>query len=355
MLDPRTWAAADLPPGHPPLLVVVVDTEEEFDWGRPLARENTGVTAMRHQERAHRIFDRYGVTPTYVIDYPVASQVDGFRPLAELLADGKCRIGAHLHPWVNPPYEEDVTPANSYPGNLPPGLEREKLVRLTGTIEDNLGLTPTIYKAGRYGVGPETTRILQDLGYRIDTSIVPETDFGADGGPDFRGIGARPYWFGSGRRLLEIPLTAGLAGLLGDRGRPLYEAISSGAGERFRLPGLFARLRLVERIRLTPEGVTYAEQRRLTEALLRTGHRVFCLAYHSPSLAPGQTPYVRNDGDLGAFLDRLDRYFEYFIAGLGGRPATPDEVETLVGPPPDTKAPQFDGLCNLKVIPSQSV
>src|SRR4029077_14909777 len=130
-----------------------------------------------HQNRTQEIFDRYGVRPTYVVDYPVASQETGYRPLREWLDDGKCQVGAHLHPWVNPPFDEEVNARNSYPGNLPAALEKEKLRRLTEIIEANFGHRPTVYRAGRYGIGAATGAILEELGYEIDTSIVPFTDF----------------------------------------------------------------------------------------------------------------------------------------------------------------------------------
>src|SRR5258706_6743894 len=93
----------DLPLDAGPRLFVVVDTEEEFDWNAPYQRSNTQVTAMRHIGRAQRIFDRFGIKPVYVVDYPVAAQPDGYLPLLDILREGRCEIGAHLHPWVNPP------------------------------------------------------------------------------------------------------------------------------------------------------------------------------------------------------------------------------------------------------------
>ena len=167
-----------------PLLMVLIDTEEEFDWSRPLGRENTGTTTIAAQQRAHRVFERYGIRPIYTIDYPVAET--GFAPLRELHQDGLCDIGAHLHPWVNPPHDEKVNNANSYPGNLAPELERAKLSRLTDLIGQRFELRPTVYKAGRYGVGHATAEALEQLGYEIDASVVPESDFRADEGPDFR-------------------------------------------------------------------------------------------------------------------------------------------------------------------------
>ncbi len=308
-----------------PLLMVLIDTEEEFDWSRPLGRENTGTTTIAAQQRAHRVFERYGIRPIYTIDYPVAET--GFAPLRELHQDGLCDIGAHLHPWVNPPHEEPVNNVNSYPGNLAPALERAKLSRLTDLIEQRFELRPTVYKAGRYGVGPATAETLEEFSYEIDASVVPESDFRPDEGPDFRICGAKPYWFGHSRGLLEIPMTVGFVGGLAGAGNQVYRHLKSRLGMGFHLPGIFSRLRLFERIRLTPEGQTFEELRRLTEAMLTTGHRVFSFTYHSPSLEPGHTPYVRDRSELERFLGCFDRYFDYFMHEIGGRPATPGEIK----------------------------
>ena len=80
---------------------------------------------------------------------------------------------------------------------------------------------------------------------------------------------------------------------------------------------------------MTPEGISFEELRRLSRALLRKGHRVFNFTYHSPSLGPGNTPYVRNEADLQAFLQRIERYLRFFIEEIGGRAATPFEVKAL--------------------------
>jgi hypothetical protein len=329
MLDSESSSVVEFPESQQPLLVVVVDTEEEFDWRQPLSGDNTSVSTVRHQLRAHRIFDTYGIKPTYVIDYPVATREEASRPLRELLEDGRCDVGAHLHPWVNPPFDEEVSVVNSYAGNLPRELEFEKLRWLTEAIADNFGVRPTVYKAGRYGVGPATSEILTALDYQIDTSVVPYTDMRRDHGPDFRHCAAKPYWFGPERNLLEVPETAGFSGRLAGCGWTLHQALRSQVGKTLHLPGLFSRLLLFERAKLTPEGVSHAEQRRLTERFIKSGHRVFTVSYHSPSLAPGHTPYVRDRSELTAFLDNLDRYFDYFANEVGGRFSTLTEVRGL--------------------------
>ena len=275
---------ADIPRDMPPQLLVIIDTEEEFDWGQPVARENTSVETIDAQHRAQEIFGRYGIVPTYVVDYPVAATESSSRVLKAFLDAGECEIGTHLHPWVSPPYDEEVNARNSYPGNLPPALEREKLERLTEAIQGAFGMQPTVYKAGRYGVGPATASILEDLGYEIDVSVVPRTSYTADGGPDFRDYDERPFWFGSDRDLLEIPLSCGFAGTLTSLGPSAHPLLTSPLGMALHVPGVFARLRLIERITLTPEGIDHAAHRRLTRSLLKHGCKIFCFTYHSPSL-----------------------------------------------------------------------
>ena len=165
-----------LPRETPPQLVVVVDTEEEFDWNAEPDAGANRVTAMEHIGRVQDIFNEYGIRPCYVIDYPVASQSQGYSLLREYAQKGQCEIGAHLHPWVNPPQEEPLSRSNMYPGNLNKSLERQKLQILRDTIQENFGSRPVAYKAGRYGFGPNTTGILQELGFDIDLSICPPLD-----------------------------------------------------------------------------------------------------------------------------------------------------------------------------------
>src|SRR5215472_1398963 len=79
----------------------------------------------------------------------------------------------------------------------------------------------------------------------------------------------------------------------------------------------------------SPEGISFDNERQLTRALLAEGERVFSFSYHSPSLAPGNTPYVQNEADLRGFLRRIEQYLEFFAGELGGRAVTPFEVKAL--------------------------
>lgn len=310
------------PPTDAPQLFVVVDTEEEFDWSAPFSREAVGVTAIAEVGRLQAILAPYRITPTYVVDYPIAATDFSARRLSELAKAGDCHIGAHLHPWVNPPHLEALSARTSYACNLGASLEHDKIERLTEAIGVGIGVVPRAYKAGRYGFGATTARIVEQLGFDVDLSVNPHMDFSSDGGPTFEAFEPVPFVFGHSRRLLELPCTTGFIGTARRFGRPLHRAASK--LETFRGVGVLARSGALNKVMLSPEGNTFTEMRALTETLYRSdGVRTFALTLHSPSLKPGCTEYVRTAADRDAFLATIDRYCEFFCGTLDGVPTTP--------------------------------
>ncbi len=315
-------------PLAPPTLFVVVDTEAEFDWNKPFARELTSVTAMDDIERGQDIFDRYGLKPIYAIDYPVASQERGFARLAAIHARQGCEIGAHLHPWTTPPFEEDVSTRNSYPGNLDPALEERKLAVLMQAIRRSFNISPVFYKAGRYGFGPATPAALVRHGIRVDLSVLPFADLRRRGGPDFQALQPIAYRI-DGTAILSLPMTRSHVGAWPALAGVARAMDNLPAGRSLHLNSVLARLGLFETITLTPEGVTVSEQVRLIRTMLKHGTRQFVLHYHSPSLSPGHTPYVRDQAGLQILLSRLSEVCRFFFQELGGLPGDPAELLTM--------------------------
>ena len=327
--DARDYVACDK--FERPRLIVGIDTEAEFDWNQPFSRTKTSVETVAELNRVQEIFDKYGIVPTYLVDFAVADDETAVQILGEFQKAGKCDIGAHLNPWLNPPFEEPVDRFHSYPCNLPAGLERRKLEQLTAKIAQQFGSPPRVYRAGRYGIGPDTGKILEDLDYCVDMSVAPYACFAEDGGPDFRNLDHRPFRFGPTKGLMEIPVSCGYSGWLAGAGKSFFPILSSRAGMWLHVPGILARLRALERIRLTPEGIKFAELRRLTEGQHGKGCRVFSLTFHSPSLAPGNTPYVRDKQELKDFLQTVNRYCDYFVNELGGKASKPIEIFHSIG------------------------
>lgn len=308
--------------------VVLVDTEEEFDWHAPLTRDAHGVSAIAAVPAAHRRFADRGVPLTYMVDYPIAADRRAIATLGALLEDGVSAVGTQLHPWVNPPFDESLTPANSYAGNLPERLEAAKIDALTDAIARGTGTRPIAYRAGRYGIGPNTLRLLAERGYRVDSSMRSRYAYTGDGGPDFVEIGNAAFRTGPGGAMVELPLTTIHTGRLRRGGTRLYRALGSVPKGR----GLFARAGLLSRVALTPEDMPLRDALEAIAVAVGEGLRLLNFAFHSPSLAPGHTPYVRDAADLARFHGWWDAVLAD-LARRGVRPASLDDVVAAAGLP----------------------
>ena len=310
-------------PGFGQRFLLTVDTEEEFDWRVPLGRTTHRIDSISRLRKFQQFCEGRGVVPVYLVDYPIATSPLAAELLRGALDDGRAEIGVQLHPWVNPPNEEEVNQFNSFAGNLPVHLERAKLIKLHETILRNFGHAPLIYRAGRYGIGPNTAAILREAGIAIDTSARARFDYSASGGPDFRDLPILPWWVGEPGNLLELPLTTVFSGLLRRLGPWLYPLTACIP----KLRGLLSHLGLLERIPLTPEGVTVREALRAVDIAVSAGLPVLVLSFHSPSLVPGHTPYVRSEADL----DELYDWWRTIFARLGERGVKPTSVREIMG------------------------
>jgi hypothetical protein len=309
-------------PGFGPRFVVTVDTEEEFDWAGPFARFGHGLSHVPCLARFQDFCEHAGVAPVYLVDYPVACDARLAEALGPAILAGRAEIGMQLHPWVNPPHEETVNVPNSYAGNLAPELERAKFDTLKHAIEQAFARPPRIYRAGRYGVGPNTARIIADGGIGIETSVRARFNYTGQGGPDFRNHPVRPWWIDRNAGLIELPLSTLYCGMLRRRGAWLYHAL-------WRVPvmrGVLARLRLFERVPLTPEGTDLAAALRAIDVALADRLPVMVFSFHSPSLLPGHTPYVRDE----AGLDRLYDWWRGVFAHLRLRGVAPAGLSEII-------------------------
>jgi hypothetical protein len=307
--------------------LLFVDTEEEFDWNAPFRRDSRSVTALKGMDEGQAFFAASGIRPVYVTDHPVLESEAAVAMMNQWVADEAADVGAHLHPWVNPPHSEDVTVPNSFVGNLPEELERAKILALRDRIHEAFGRAPIAYRAGRYGVGANSARLLEEAGFRLDSSVRSRFDYSSEHGPDFYGMPLDPYWAGPSRSLIELPLSTAFTGLLRGSGQSLYWAAQAMGPMRAAL----ARARLLSRVPLTPEGVPVREAIEAIDALLDAGTRVLNFSFHSPTLEPGHTPYVRDRAELSAFYHWWDVVLNH-LDQRGVRPATLARLLAAVPP-----------------------
>lgn len=316
---PRDEALIRWPDNWGKRFIAWVDTEEEFDWNAPLSRESRATTAAAAIPAAHARFAAAGVPLAFMIDHPIVSDPAAVDLLRRAIEDGQSTVGAQLHPWVNPPFDETVNVHNSFPGNLPHAIEAAKLDVLTAAISTAFGSPPRAYRAGRYGLGPRTIGLLAQRGYRLDSSMRARYDYSAEGGPDFSAIGNQAFRLGG---LIEMPLTTVFTGRMRARGASLYPAL----GRVPRSRGVLARTGLLARVALTPEQMPLRDALEAVRMAIDDDVAVLNFSFHSPSLVPGHTPYVRDAADLKAF----ERWWDAILALLDAKGVRPVGIDALI-------------------------
>ncbi len=302
--------------------LISIDTEEEFDWDGPFKRSGHTNVSVGKLLRFQSFVEKYAIKPTYFIDYSIIEDDEAAAFLKSVVSKDSASVGVHLHPWINPPFEEEINPYNSFAGNLPKELEEAKIVALTGAIEAKLAMRPIIYRAGRYGVGPNSIEILKKHGFSIDSSVRSRFDYSDQSGPNFAHIGPEPFWLDGSQDLVELPLTTVFSGLL----RKQADLISPLFNRSKAASGLLSKSGMLERIPLTPEGVSAREAKEAIDIAFDDQLKLLVFSFHSPSLSVGHTPYVQSSSDLDQFYD----WWREVIDHLLEREASPISVDELI-------------------------
>ncbi len=304
-------------------LIVTIDTEEEGRWSGSYRRHGNTVENIRHLGPFQSLCDEFGIRPTYLIDTPVVDDDRSAEFFGGLQMDQRCEVGTHIHPWCNPPHDEEINRRNTFLCNLPESLQRAKLTWLTERIEQRIGRRPTSFRAGRYGLDIAGARILADLGYLVDSSVIPFTNYAAEDGPDFSQAPHIPYLVnGDDLRipqdsgyLLEVPMSIGYSRVEFERAHALQQAVAHSWLRHLRAEGIFDRLGLAHRIKFSPEQADAPDMIRLADNYLARRAPAMVMMFHSSSLMPGGSPYVRSAADLDQFLERIRQTFGHCLHG----------------------------------------
>lgn len=300
-------------------LFISVDTEED-NW-RP-ARSGITIENISELPRLEAFLDQMGARATYLTTYQVASRPWAAAILKDIHDRGRSEVGAHLHPWNTPPTDAPEYASVTMTRNLPYDLQLAKIHQLTDELEFVLGERPVSFRAGRYGLGPETVRALLSVGYEVDCSVTPMIDHRrADNGPDFSRAPLCAYTLdGAGDvgkpradgPLLEVPASLGFPRGPFELWRRVEAFLAAPALRPTRALGIAGRLGLPRKIFMSPEFSSASEMVALAAQLIKQGLQHLQLSFHSPSLRPGLTPYVTTRADL----DRLYGSIESFVEGL---------------------------------------
>ena len=307
--------------------VVTVDTEGDNEWERQTEPTYVNVQAL---PAFQELCDEYGVRPTYLVTYDVATDKDSLGVLLELSQDGNCEIGAHTHGWRTPPFHPLLDAGNcchAYLYEYPRDLQAKKITTLTDHLEQVFQVKMTSHRAGRWGLDTYTLSLLEVNGYTVDTSVTPfrswtdnKGDPAGRGGPDFLDAPHRPYYPASDdvcRRgnsgVLEVPVSIRVFSPVigGSWGKRLAWLFSGDSSARRTVRRVVRRLGIAELVSLNPATNTTRNMIRLVAELIRENEPVLNMAFHSSELIAGGSPSVVDSRDEQRVLRALEEVFAY--------------------------------------------
>ncbi|MCH2187514.1 polysaccharide deacetylase family protein, partial [Myxococcota bacterium] len=312
-------------------VLVSVDTEED-NWAA--TRKTATVENIRALPKAHESMTALGLRPTYFVNYPVVSTDWSGDIIRTLHCSGRCEVGAHLHPWNTPPLEESFTPENTMMKNLPAKLQRKKLQVLTQAIANVTGQRPTSFRAGRFGLDEAGVRALVELGYQVDSSVTPFVNWMEySEGADFSRAPFVQYRM-DGRSemtkpsrecpIWEVPISCGFTRRpFAWRGR-LHRILENRRLRPFKLLGVASRTGVLRRVVGSPETDSIDDLVQLAHSLIQSDVNYLHLFFHSSSLVPGNSPFVRTEKEalglmkcLAEFVSRVADVVDLESATVG--------------------------------------
>lgn len=280
------------------LLVVSIDCECDKGpaWRsqRPMSFEGVHEGIGR---RLQPLFERYGATPTYLLS-PEVIRDDASAALLRSLGD-RAELGTHLHGEYAEPnaFEPDVTTV--FQRDYPRDVELAKLTYTTDLFARAFGRAPRSFRAGRFGLGPNTLGILASLGYEVDSSVTPFMRW-SDRGTSFSFVGApsQPYAPDEAApatrgtsKVLEIPVTI----------RPRLVG-------RTPVVGAYVEPRWLRPSRATGSALVSLARDEMARAAREAPARPVVLnaMFHNVEVVAGASPYAATDGRARAILASLE-------------------------------------------------
>jgi len=283
----------------PILFVLSVDTEEEWDWSGPFPQKDFSVTNVAKLADFQKMCDGLGIKPSYFIDYAVADNEEAVNSLKSAITENNCEIGAHLHPWCNPPFYGYVSEEQSHVVNLPLEQVEQKLLNLTKRLTEQFDVVPRSFRTGRWGIDGKVLQLLVKHGFKLDSSVYP---FYQNNFYSCQGASYNPYWpdldepleYGKQRDIFEIPVTAGFNHDNFALCEKIYRLISHPALNWSRLVGIAWQTHLLRKSYLSPELFSADEMLSLCKTMLKKQPPVLHMFMHSSSLIDNNNSLVGN-------------------------------------------------------------
>ncbi|PCI59666.1 MAG: WalW protein [Gammaproteobacteria bacterium] len=320
------------------LFILSVDTEEEWDWAGPFPNESFSVQNVNEIPAFQLFCQELGIKPTYFVDYAVADN-NAATDILKSLNHQQCEIGAHLHPWANPPFFNETTEFSSHVVNLPIEHVKLKLKALMTTISKNISVQAKSFRTGRWGINGNILKLLADENITVDSSIYPlyQNDFfSCENAPN------QPYWpdhnntnnIGKDKKILEIPVTVGFNRSNYKIAQWLHKLCEKRPFTWLRTNGLLWHSHLLRKLYLSPELCDADDMNTLIDIGLKKNQTVFHMYLHSSSLIENVTGLKIESNARENMCKRIKTVIDHINRKADVRFCTISQAKDNIGFPP---------------------
>ena len=317
------------------LFLLSVDTEEEWDWSGEFPQQDFSVTNTRQIPVFQEFCHQQGIRPTYFVDYAVANDLDSVACIKPIIDNHQCEIGAHLHPWCNPPYFGFSGEKESHVVNLPVEQVEQKLDALIQILQQQFGIIPSAFRTGRWGINSEVLSLLEKKGFTIDSSMYP---FFKNEYFDCENTCLMPYWpdfdsptqKGNQRNIIELPVTVGFNHPNYQTMIKLYNYLNRPSLQVFRPIGVAWHTRIMRKLYFSPEVTSGKDMKPLIDFALENHHPVLHMYLHSSSLLDNSTGLMNGNDSLQKICSNIAEVIEYAKSRTNIKFCTISEAATLI-------------------------
>jgi len=298
-------------------VAITIDTEED-NWGQFDCKLPT-VENIYQIPRLQSLFDKYGAKPTYLLTAPVINDKRSCLILKEIEVDGRCELGLHCHPWNTPPVDENISEKNSMLCNLHGDLISSKLEHLYTLFQNRIDGSPFSFRAGRWAINDAVVQALAELGIRVDTSVSPLVDWSKYYGPNHFFKKNEAFFFLDNKcnslktkqDILEIPPTIGFLQGPFPIFRLFRYIFSKKPLSYLHIIGILEKFNLLNLRWLSPELSSADDLVKLARTMINANRRIINFTFHSTTLLPGNSPFVKNEPDLQYFYFKIESFLSH--------------------------------------------
>jgi hypothetical protein len=315
------------------LFVLSIDTEEEWEWSNDFPESDCSVKNIEKLPAFQTFCESLNIKPTYFVDYAVADDSFSSDVLRQFASQRNIEIGAHLHPWCNPPFFGKTDEVKSHVVNLPRDQVKQKLDSLVERLITNIGPTPVSFRSGRWGINGSTLALLAERGFSVDSSVYPfyENRFFSCKARD-----SSPYWpsfdgadlEGAQRNIMELPVTAGFNRSHFKRADNIHSLLAKPPFNIVKPVGLLWHTKLLRKLYLSPELADSESMKMLVDMCLEKQYPVIHMYLHSSSLLDGVTGLLQVDNAYSRICKRMAEVIKYLNTKANVRFCTISEAAT---------------------------